>query len=67
MAALLSSPISSPFALMFPEVVTEILQRAERMSLPRAHFSPLSKGSTPLNSKRFAELRAQEEAEEQGE
>lgn len=55
---------SSPFALMFPEVVTEILERAERMSLPRTHFSPLSKGNTPLTPKGFAELRAADETQE---
>jgi hypothetical protein len=37
--------IGSPFALMFPEAVNEILERAEQMALPRMRFSPLSKGS----------------------
>ncbi len=45
--------LGSPFALMFPEAVGEILQRAEKMALPRKRFSPLSKGS-PLTQRQAA-------------
>jgi hypothetical protein len=44
------SAIGSPFALMFPEAVNEILEHAEKMALPRHRFSPLSKGS-PLTER----------------
>ncbi|WP_028311199.1 hypothetical protein [Derxia gummosa] len=35
--------VMSPFAMMFPEAVREILERAETLPLPRKRFSPLSK------------------------
>ena len=35
--------LRSPFALMFPEAVEEILDRAEHMNLPRTRYSPLSR------------------------
>ena len=44
------SAIGSPFALMFPEAVHEILQHADKMPLPRKRFSTLSKGS-PLTQR----------------
>ncbi len=37
-----SIPLHSPFALMDPSAVDEILVRAERMNLPRRLYSPLS-------------------------
>jgi hypothetical protein len=42
--------IGSPFALMFPEAVHEILEHADKMALPSTRFSPLSKGS-PLTQR----------------
>ncbi len=42
--------IGSPFALMFPEAVHEILEHADKMGLPSTRFSPLSKGS-PLTQR----------------
>ncbi|CAN5297882.1 hypothetical protein BH10PSE17_BH10PSE17_36170 [soil metagenome] len=38
-------PLHSPFALMDPCAVDEILVRAERMNLPRRLYSPLSEVS----------------------
>lgn len=35
--------VMSPFAMMFPDAVREILERAETLPLPRKRFSPLSK------------------------
>lgn len=38
-----ATSLRSPFALMFPEAVEEILDRAEHMNLPRTRYSPLSR------------------------
>lgn len=57
--------LRSPFALMFPDAVEEILFRAEHMKLPGKKYSPLSKPVPWGRARReFAAFDASIDAEE---